>query len=505
MRVKLKATALNSDRYSVSDRATAAIASSVLQDIGVISESDTVHVIDKCKIRREKKSVRTALQGIQTVELYGLYFDGRKDDTLVIEKFGTKHFRGSKKEEHYSLISEPGSNYIGHVSPSTSSSSDIAKSIIDHLSEMGLPCDKLEIIGCDGTVTNTGWRNGVIRQIELHVGRPLQWSVCLLHFNELPFRHFFQHLDGVTTGPTSFSGPIGSQLKDCEKLPVVEFFPIDCVLPEVDRKLLSKDQQYLLDICKAIKSGECPEDLSRRDPGPLSHSRWLTLANRVLRLFIAVQNPQDNLIEIVQFIMQSYMPVWFDIKVSKYFTDGPKHVFKAIQTTRYLPENLLKVINPVIERNAYFAHPETLMLSMIIDERKHIRELGFRRILKARQSVETNGIRVFKPPKINFEAKDYTEIIDWQSCSLTPPPLLQKVTDEEIKLIVSQDSSQILDFKKYPCHTQAVERCVKLVSEASSKVCGHMARDGFIRSTLVSRTNMPEFSSKKKFKCLKID
>lgn len=160
--------------------------------------------------------------------------------------------------------------------------------------------------------------------------------------------------------------------------------------------------------------------------------------------------------------MQSYMPVWFDIKVSKYFTDGPKYVFKAIQTTRYLPENLLKVINPVIERNANFAHPETLMLSMIIDERKHIRELGFRRILKARQSVETNGIRVFKPPKINFEAKDYTEIIDWQSCSPTPPPLLQKVTDEEIKLIVSQDSSQILDFKKYPCHTQAVERCVKL-------------------------------------------
>lgn len=327
----------------------------------------------------------------------------------------------------------------------------------------------------------------------------------MLHFNELPFRHFFQYLDGVTTGPTSFSGPIGSQLKDCETLPVVEFKRIDCVIPEVDRKILSKDQQYLLDICNAVKSGVCPEDLSRRDPGPLSHSRWLTLANRVLQLFIGVQNPQEKLVEIVQFIMRSYMPVWFDIKVSKHFTDGPKHVFKANQTTRYLSEDLTKIINTVIERNAYFAHPESLMLSMIIDERKHIRELGFRRILKARQSVETNEIRVFKPPKINFEAKDYTEIIDWQSCILTPPPLLQNVTDEEIKLIVSQDSTQILDFKKYPCHTQAVERCVKLVSEASSKVCGHIARDGFIRSTLVSRTNMPEFSSKVQFKCLKLE
>lgn len=505
MRIKLKATALNSDRYCVSDRATAAIASSVLQDIGLITESDTSHVVDKCKIRREKSLVRTGLQSKETTEIYGLYFDGRKDDTLFVEKFNTKHFRRSKKEEHYSLISEPGSNYIGHVSPSTSSASDIAISIISYISQIGLSLDKLEVIGCDGTATNTGWKNGVIRQIELHVGRPLQWSVCLLHFNELPFRHLFQHLDGVTTGPKSFSGPIGSQLTGCEKLPVVEFERIDCVIPEVDRQVLSKDQQYLLDICKAIQLGQCPEDLSKRDPGPLSHSRWLTTANRVLRLFIGVKNPSENLIQIVHFIMKSYMPTWFDIKISKHFTDGPKHVFKAIQTTRYLPEDLIKVINPVIQRNAYFAHLENLLLTMILDERYHIRELGYRRILKGRQSAKKKKIRVFVPPKINFEARDYTEIIDWQSCKLTPPPLLRNVTDEEIKLFVNQDFKPIMDFKKFPCHTQAVERCVKLVTEASSKVCGHSARDGFIRSTLVSRQNMPEFSSKAQFKVFHLE
>lgn len=73
---------------------------------------------------------------------------------------------------------------------------------------------------------------------------------------------------------------------------------------------------------------------------------------------------------------------------------------------------------------------------MIIDDRKLVRELGFHQILKARQSVEKNKIRVFKPPKINFEARDYMEVIDWKSCNLTPPPLLQNVTDEEIQLIV---------------------------------------------------------------------
>jgi len=32
----------------------------------------------------------------------------------------------------------------------------------------------------------------------------------------------------------------------------------------------------------------------------------------------------------------------------------------------------------------------------------------------------------------------------------------------------------------FPCHTQSVERSVKLVTDASIAVCGESARDGFI-------------------------
>jgi hypothetical protein len=42
-------------------------------------------------------------------------------------------------------------------------------------------------------------------------------------------------------------------------------------------------------------------------------------------------------------------------------------------------------------------------------------------------------------------------------------------------------SGDPLEFEKLPCHTQAVERCVKLVTEASAAVCVTAARDGFIR------------------------
>ncbi|GBL84509.1 hypothetical protein AVEN_117251-1 [Araneus ventricosus] len=76
--------------------------------------------------------------------------------------------------------------------------------------------------------------------------------MCLLHFNELPFRHIFQHIEGQTAGPKSFSGPIGQQLTYSEKLPVVDYEPLDCSIPDIDRNLFSKDQQYLLDISNAI-------------------------------------------------------------------------------------------------------------------------------------------------------------------------------------------------------------------------------------------------------------
>lgn len=504
MRIRLKSTALLSDRYGVSDRATAAIASSVLHDFGLVTDSDVSHVVDKNKVRREKQNVRNTLSNkSDEFPLKGLYFDGRKDDTLVIDVAHSKRFRRVKKEEHYSLIQEPGSIYIGHVAPASGSSQDIATSIISYLSGRDISLEKLVVIGCDGTAVNTGCKNGLIRRIEMHLGKPLQWAVCLLHFNELPFRHLFQYLDGKSTGPKSLRGPIGEKLSGCEKRPVIAFKSIDCQILTIDRNILSKDQQYLLDISKAIKLGSCKEDLAIRDPGPLSHSRWLTTANRTLRLYLSEENPTSELQEIVVFILKSYMPMWFSIRTSKYFTDGPKLIYQSIQSSRYLSKDLHKIVDPVIERNGFFAHPEHLMLAMTQDDRKHIRELGLRRILKARQvDQKRKNIRSFMTPKLNFNAQEYSELINWMDCDLSSPPLLKDISDDEIKSNIESDSVPNWDttFKTFPVHTQAVERCVKLVTEASGKVCGTESRDGFIRTTLLSRSTMPNFAHKSDFK-----
>ena len=101
-------------------------------------------------------------------------------------------------------------------------------------------------VGEDGTNLNTGYRAGIITYLENILIKPLQWYICLLHFNELPLKHFIRALYGVATGPKSFCGSITNDLQNFDDLPVLDQYEtIESDFPEVDRNLLSSDQKYL--------------------------------------------------------------------------------------------------------------------------------------------------------------------------------------------------------------------------------------------------------------------
>ena len=70
-------------------------------------------------------------------------------------KKGTKHYRQTITEEHVSLIEEPESKYLGHISPSTGTAQEVKRGIIEYLSANNISVDKLVAMGCDGTVTLT--------------------------------------------------------------------------------------------------------------------------------------------------------------------------------------------------------------------------------------------------------------------------------------------------------------------------------------------------------------
>ncbi|GBO13700.1 hypothetical protein AVEN_176118-1 [Araneus ventricosus] len=95
----------------------------------------------------------------------------------------------------------------------------------------------------------------------------------------------------------------------------------------IDRVVLSNDQQYLFDIFLAISGGECYSDLALRKPIPFAQSRWLTTAGRILRFYVAKEKPSDNIIILATYIMKVYAPVWFHVKTKAAFTEGARHIW----------------------------------------------------------------------------------------------------------------------------------------------------------------------------------
>jgi hypothetical protein len=499
MRIQLPTVARECDRWGISDRSAAAVATAVLQDIGIVSENDTSNVVDRSKIRREREKHRNELRSTisENVVMQGLYFDGRKDRTRGQVRKGSKYYPIFTVEEHIVLLREPGSQYLGHVTPASGKARAVATGIINLLSDNELKHDDIVAIGCDGTNANTGSAGGVIRFLEIWLNKAVHWFVCLLHFNELPLRHLLIHVDGATEGPKSFSGDIGKALSKC-CLPVAKFQPVDGnSLPEIGSHELSTDQLYLYQMCKAVMSGHCSPDLSERQPGPISHSRWLTTASRILRLYISTDCPSANVITLVTYIVRVYCPMWFQIKCRPLCTSGALHVWKLISYTRYLPDDLKHIVDTVIQRNAYFCHPENLLLAMMADERPHIRKLAFKRVCAARlQRSADNAVRVFKVPKLIFSATDYFAVIDWSNEPRYEPPLVRRMAQELVESYADKDTVvPILSFPNLPCHTQAVERGIRLVTEACASVRVKQ-RDGFIRSRIESRSVIPKFEKK---------
>ena len=181
-------------------------------------------------------------------------------------------------------------------------------------------------------------------------------------------------------------------------------------------------------------------------------------------------------------------------KNQQYCSKWPLNLMKTIQLVRTLDPKTTDIAFPVVQRNAFFSHPENIILSKITDPRKHIRQIGYRRIRKSRSNTLNKTVRKFQVPKLNFDAVSYTDLIDWQTVNVTEPPLTKNLSNEKLdELIVTGD---IFPLPKYPNHTQSVERCIKLVTEASSLVTGTQRSDGLIRSSIISRKNFPRIESK---------
>ena len=230
--------------------------------------------------------------------------------------------------------------------------------------------------------------------VEVKLGRRLVWLVCDLHTGELGLRHLIIELDGPTLSNNKWSGPLGKMLDTATELeinprfPKIEIGPPSIELREEVINDLSTDQFYAYLITTAVKTGVVPERLANLEIGPVSHSRWLTTANRYCRIWISAHGLKGkqlkNLRMIVEFIVEVYFPNWFNIKVHHRWEDGPKHVLYQLQLLRSQKQTVLNIVMPTIRRSAWYAHPEAILQAMLCSEDLEERKTGVEKIMEIR-------------------------------------------------------------------------------------------------------------------------
>ena len=156
--------------------------------------------------------------------------------------------------------------------------------------------------------------------------------------------------------------------------------------------------------------------------------------------------------------------------------------------------------------NSFPAHPETVLFCAFVssnssDEEKY---MALQKILEARRRhVNPDSVRKFIYPKeheINWEAQSIMDILHWhklKSDYITPPPLLQDFTDDE--LTEAYLSKQKLDLPKLLCHSQHNEAAVKNTTKEVATNVGHEAQKANIIITGESRKTLPINATKKHF------
>ena len=162
----------------------------------------------------------------------------------------------------------------------------------------------------------------------------------------------------------------------------------------------------------------------------------------------------------------------------------------------------------VVQRNAFFAHPDQLLLVMYTDRDEVVRREAVNKIRKLRDQYILNteyeafpkveedderphidedfliptddeaeedteviekthdmpskNIRKVIIPKLKFHATNYHHMIDWDTELKTEPPFLTSLSDEEVLGILEKP----LSVPKWPNHTQSVERGIQVMTEA---------------------------------------
>ena len=105
---------------------------------------------------------------------------------------------------------------------------------------------------------------------------------------------------------------------------------------------------------------------------------------------------------------------------------------------------------------------------------------------KTTNKKKPNAFRKLRVPSLNFNAATISQLCPWESGKATEPCITSHLTNEELLKFTENP----LELPNIPCHSQAVEREVKLTTQSSAAVSGINNQQGFAFNAYLLKKTM---------------
>lgn len=374
------------DRCQLSIRDSVYILNAVVEALGLSSDDFSINKSSIQRIRTEtRKSRAEAIKSDfqnNVPDLVTVHWDGKLLPGLNVR---------SSKEERLPIIAsfDDRDQLLAVPKLESSSGKHQAKAVSTALFDWNLH-DKVQIMCCDTTASNTGRFNGACAILEQTLGRELLLFACRHHVYELVLKAVFEtKIKQITSSPDI---PMFKKFRENWKnidsskieLPLnfvkerVAETDIQALLlfykAELDKGFVRDDYRELVELCVIFLGGDTEEKLKLRPPGAMHQARWMARAIYSLKICLLqsqcrmTAKDKKDLRDVCLFVVMLYVKPWLECTVATKAPNQDLRFLKMLKEYEKVDATISKASISKFSHHLWYLCEETVILSLFDDE-----------------------------------------------------------------------------------------------------------------------------------------
>lgn len=374
------------DRCQLSIRDTVYVLQAVIEALDLNSDEFPINKSSIQRIRTQSRKIRagtikTDFQN-NVPDVVTVHWDGKLLPGLDI--------RSLKEERLPILVSfDDREQLLAVPKIESSSGKDQAKAISNALFDWNLN-DKVQIMCCDTTASNTGRFNGACALLEQNLERELLFFACRHHVYELVLKNVFEtKVKQVSISPDI---PLFKKFKDswkdinstmielqldfitqnfCETkiTTLIKFYK-----GKLHQALIRDDYRELIELCIVFLGGDSEKTIKIRPPGAMHHARWMAKAIYSLKICLLQSQlkmtikDKQAIQEVCLFVATSYVKPWLECNIAVKAPNQDLCYLKILKDYEKVDTTISKAAISKFIHHLWYLNEETVILSLFDNE-----------------------------------------------------------------------------------------------------------------------------------------